>query len=366
MKKTHLFTIHFIGTPCASIVPTSLQVFRLGSFPFKGTNFMKHFFSMISACLILSCTSPNKASQVKVLNSAQSSNKKILVIVSAADTFELAKGFKIESGYFISELGPTLRKLSAEGYSIDFATPGGKQPTIDTHGLDLNFYMIGGLTNASTAAAERDRDLKSAEQHFGRVKFSTNKVAPELENLLSDFKSKQINNKVTELPLLTLEEMTAESKLNSYAGLYIPGGHAPKEDLVYSAALGTILRHFHENKKPTAIICHAPITLLSTMNGWNFDVKVTDQMKANFPYLGYKITLGSAQEEWLLENLLYLRGQKLKYYVEKEAMEAGLIVNNNRIPSTKQVVVDRELLTGANPASTAELADKFYAALQGQ
>lgn len=288
---------------------------------------------------------------------------RVLVVVSAADTFELASGHLIESGYFISELGRALRKLDDLGFTADFATPGGKIPTIDTHGLDLNFYMVGDLTNAAAAARERDLDLAIAEKHFGRLRFSTNKVAPELDNALSDLRRRQEAAGLTEKPMLRLEDLTTDTALERYAGLYVPGGHAPKVDLVFSDAMGKVLRHFHARQKPTAIICHAPIVLLSTMPDWDPARPVTAAMQANFPYAGYQITLGSKKEEWLLENALYLKGHKLKYYVEDEAREAGLRVNTQRVPSTSQVVTDWELLTGANPASTRALAEKFADAL---
>ena len=40
-------------------------------------------------------------------------------------------------------------------------------------------------------------------------------------------------------------------------------GHAPLEDLKLNKDLGRILLHFHAAQRPTAIICHAPIALLS-------------------------------------------------------------------------------------------------------
>lgn len=35
------------------------------------------------------------------------------------------------------------------------------------------------------------------------------------------------------------------------------------EDLKADKDLGRILRHFHTKQRPTAVICHAPIALLS-------------------------------------------------------------------------------------------------------
>jgi len=38
------------------------------------------------------------------------------------------------------------------------------------------------------------------------------------------------------------------------------------EDLWKDRSLRTVLRHFHANAKPTALICHAPIALLAAMD----------------------------------------------------------------------------------------------------
>jgi len=54
-----------------------------------------------------------------------------------------------------------------------------------------------------------------------------------------------------------------EGDLQRYAGLLIPGGHAPLIDLANNPEVGALLRHFHQAGKPTAAICHGPIALLS-------------------------------------------------------------------------------------------------------
>jgi len=106
------------------------------------------------------------------------------------------------------------------------------------------------------------------------------------------------------------------------------------------------------------------MVLLSAMDGvYDPFTPLTPAQKDNFIYKGYNITIGSKKEELILENFLYLAGSRLQYYVEEETREAGLQVHAFRIPSTSQVVVDRELLTGANPSSIYQLTNKFVNAL---
>ncbi len=166
-------------------------------------------------------------------------------------------------------------------------------------------------------------------------------------------------------PLLKTEEIASDpQRLASYAGVFFPGGHAPKVDLLSSRDVGSILMAFHKAKKPTAIVCHAPILLLTAFpGGWTPGREPTEGEKEAFIYKGYNATIGSVVEEKILENFIYLKGRKLKFYVAPELRRAGLSVDTTRFPTSSQVVVDRELLTGANPALTYELGERFVEAL---
>jgi putative intracellular protease/amidase len=48
---------------------------------------------------------------------------------------------------------------------------------------------------------------------------------------------------------------------------YVPGGHAPMQDLLADPALGRLLRAFHAEGKTTALVCHGPIALPRRWNG---------------------------------------------------------------------------------------------------
>ncbi|MEP7457713.1 DJ-1/PfpI family protein, partial [Phyllobacterium sp. SB3] len=62
----------------------------------------------------------------------------------------------------------------------------------------------------------------------------------------------------------TLASVVAEGT-DGYVGLFIPGGHAPMADLISDKNLGKILTSFHDTGRPTGIICHGPIVLLSAL-----------------------------------------------------------------------------------------------------
>ncbi len=56
-----------------------------------------------------------------------------------------------------------------------------------------------------------------------------------------------------------------EGGLDGYDGVFVPGGHAPAVDLMQDPDVGTILRHFHEAAKPTALLCHGPVAVAAAM-----------------------------------------------------------------------------------------------------
>ncbi|WP_299587585.1 DJ-1/PfpI family protein [uncultured Microbulbifer sp.] len=302
-------------------------------------------------------------------------NGKVLVVVSAADQLILKNGGVVESGYFVSELSETLRQLEDNGYEVDIATPKGKTPVIDGYGLQMYFYKASVVSNwpqyslypKAKAQEERSKDITTAMKYFGRLKFTNRYANDEVSAFLDDIEYKMEQQQITEKPLLSLESLAQSKHLKKYDGIYIPGGHAPKTDLLFSKELGNILTYFHEEKKPTAIICHAPIVLLTAMEG-TYDpfTPPTEEQKNSFIYKGYNITLGNKSEELILEKFLYLKGSRLEYYVAEKAKEAGLKVNNLRVPSMSQVIEDRELITGANPSSVYTLANRFVAKLNNR
>ena len=55
------------------------------------------------------------------------------------------------------------------------------------------------------------------------------------------------------------------SGLDQYDAVFVPGGHGPMIDLLDDPDAGTVMRHFHETSKPTAVLCHGPISLLSAL-----------------------------------------------------------------------------------------------------
>ncbi|KAL3432335.1 isoprenoid synthase domain-containing protein [Aspergillus tetrazonus] len=247
--------------------------------------------------------------------------KRILIVLSDANYFPLKKpagsgegsssNSKIvdqPSGFFLMELAKPLQKLLDAGHEVTFASPEGREPQPDPNSESLlafagNFY-------------ERQRENELLE----RMKKENGFTKPRKLSSISD------------------------DELKSFAGVFIPGGHAPLADLGDNKDLGRILEYFHKENKPTAAICHGPYALLST--------KVSG---GEFAYKGYKITSWSNAEEKVMESMLGGEVEK----VETALMNAGAEMVEGAKEKVGQTTLHRELLTGGNPMAADELGNRF-------
>src|ERR1700733_5272995 len=152
------------------------------------------------------------------------SKSKVLVVMASAKALELKGGKTYSTGYYLNGVLIPYRKLVEAGYEPVIANPKGDLPVMDANSNNAMFF--GG------------DDAARADAH---------KFAEGLE-LLKRPK--------------TLAAIVAEGT-SGYVGLFIPGGHAPMADLLKDKNLGKILTSFHETGRPTGIVCHGPIVLLS-------------------------------------------------------------------------------------------------------
>ncbi|MCK8125887.1 type 1 glutamine amidotransferase domain-containing protein [Pseudoalteromonas sp. 2CM39R] len=245
----------------------------------------------------------------------------VLVILSSETTMDLADGQSIGTGYYLNEFGVPAKALVDAGYELVLATPKGNAPQVDKKSVSTDYF-------------DGDEAKMQSIQRF---------VAS-----LPDIKD-----------TASLSEILA-GDLSQYEAVFIPGGHAPLIDLANNPEVGEILRHFNKQGKPTAAICHGPITLLSAQvqpNSYYQAIKDGEKASANnWIYDGYKMTIFSDPEERVFESSL--EGKKLKFYPAMAMEKAG---GNMAFASEWQpnVVVDRELITGQNPFSDKLLAEKL-------
>ena len=232
--------------------------------------------------------------------------KEILVVLSGEHTLLLKNGKTAETGFYLNELAVPLEELINAGYKPVITTPSGKRPSLD-HDSDSNKYFHGDETAYQKAKKLIDGLILSKNSRI---------------RALSDFTSKEIDH---------------------FSAVFVPGGHAPMIDLYNSVELGKVLRRFHELRRPTALICHGPVSLLSAQ---------TDG--SDWIYRGYHMTVFNDSEERKAEQKKL--GGSLAFYPEDALRDAGAILESG-VVGTSHVVEDRELLTGQNPASDEEFGN---------
>ncbi|KAI9015385.1 class I glutamine amidotransferase-like protein [Hyaloraphidium curvatum] len=251
------------------------------------------------------------ATSVPTSPTAGAPGKKILVVLSSSDHVTLEGGRTEPTGFFMNELCTPLAKLLENGYTVEFANPKGTMPASDPTSMSLLWYL------GSSAARDKHKDL------IERMKHEANFSSPRRFADISD------------------------AELEGFAGLFIPGGHAPLEDLAHDEDLGRIIMHFHRTGKTIGAICHGPVALISTMK---------DPRHEKFAFETYKMTAYSNKEE-VLNEIKWMH--KVKIHVESELAKHGALFSSSILPLGVHVVEDRELVTGQNPSSASSFADAF-------
>ncbi len=266
---------------------------------------------------------------------AQSQQKgKILVLVSSGHGLPLKDGkIYAGAGYYLNELTVPVRALMADGYEITFANPKGNTPQLDLNSATAQFF--GGDENRL--------------QDYLRFHDSLNG----LKN------PDRISDVIT-------------SGLDQYDAVFVPGGHGPMIDLLDDPNVGIVMRHFHETSKPTAVLCHGPISLLAAFPN---AVEVVDALKAgdaadavrakakDWIYAGYKMTIFSTAEEQQREPVEI--GGKVLFYPDYALQVAGGDVSVVA-PWQSYVLQDRELISGQNPFSDEALLKLLLQALKNK
>lgn len=228
----------------------------------------------------------------------------VLFVLTSSDHWTLADGSTHPTGFWAEEVAAPYRVFTEAGHEVVVATPGGVVPTVDQ--ASLTAEANGGEETATEIAATLER-----------------------------------------MTVLSQPRRLEEIHTADYAAIFYPGGHGPMEDLATNTTSGELLTSVLDSGKPLGVLCHAPAALLPAQR--------TD---GSWPFAGYRLTGFTNTEEqqagladhapWLLQDRLEAAGAN---FVEGQAWGSN-------------VVVDRNLYTGQNPASSTELAQQIVAALR--
>lgn len=228
---------------------------------------------------------------------------KIVFVMTGADSWTLADGTQHPTGYWAEEFVAPHRVFTEAGYEIVVATPAGVPPTVDRASL----------------APEMNGGQEAADE-----------IAAALEAITAPREP------------VKLEDVD----LADYAAVFYPGGHGPMEDLAVSSDSARVLTAALESGKPLGVVCHAPAAMLAT------------ESEGGSPFRGYRVT-GFTNTEEAQVGL----ADKARWLLQDRLTALGVEFSEGE-PWTPNVVVDRNLHTGQNPASSEPLATEMLKAMR--
>ncbi|MEH6448141.1 MAG: type 1 glutamine amidotransferase domain-containing protein [Oleispira sp.] len=261
-----------------------------------------------------------------VAGSQMAAAENILVVMSDKDQLKLKGTDVYQTGFYLNELMQPVKLFLDAGHELTFATPKGLAPTMDKVSDNVMFF-------ANEQALKEHKAL--------------------LESL------KLVDT--SESPVISLSRVE-QIGYDHFDAIYVPGGHAPMNDLLQDKQMGALLTNFHNNQKVTALVCHGPIALISTLPNAEQFVASLNAGKApkkpqDWIYDGYNMTVFSNNEEEAGKG--WLGGGEMKFYPQTALELAGGEYSQSAKVWHPNVVIDRELITGQNPASAVNVAQEI-------
>ena len=226
------------------------------------------------------------------------SKSKILVIFTEQKNMEMQNGKLFSTGNHPVETLVPMLHLKNAGFDFEIATPTGKPVVLEMW-----------------AFPEKDGQVKSLYNEY--------KSSFEQPKNLQDFVD------------------TSLSAPESYAAVFVPGGHGAMLGIPEDQNVRKILNWAHENELFTVSLCHGPAALLATT--------LNDQ---KFLYAGYNMAVFPHSVDKMTPKIGYLPGQVPWELSEKLTSLGATIVNTK---ADKTVCLDRKLITGASPLAANEL-----------
>jgi molecular chaperone Hsp31 and glyoxalase 3 len=228
----------------------------------------------------------------------QGKKSKILVIFTEEKNLKMKNGKFFSTGNHPVEALLPMLHLKNAGFEFEIATPTGK-PVV--------FEMW--------AFPEKDEHVKAI--------YNENKTSFEKPLKLSEFIKSSFHHS------------------ESFAAVFVPGGHGAMIGVPEDKSVATILRWANEKDLFTISLCHGPGAFLST---------TLDNQE--FLYKGYNMAVFPDSVDNKTPMFGYLPG-KMPYGLSEKLKNLGVNLMNTKMDKT--VCIDRRLITGSSPLASNEL-----------
>lgn len=243
-------------------------------------------------------TSPKTNFENIAYTKYQGSKSKILVIFTEQKNMEMQNGKLFSTGnHPVEALLPMLHLRNA-GFDFEIATPTGKPVVFEMWAMPNEDENVMGIYNEHKASFEKPKKLQDfIDSSFGNT--------------------------------------------DSYAAVFVPGGHGAMLGIPEDANVGTILHWAHQNDLFTISLCHGPGSFLATL--------LNNQ---EFIYKGYKMAVFPDSVDKMTPKIGYLPGQ-MPWRLGEKLTTLGANIINKKADDT--CCVDRKLITGASPEAANAL-----------
>jgi putative intracellular protease/amidase len=245
-----------------------------------------------------------------------------------------------------------LQMLLDAGYTVEFANPAGNVPVMDIRSDNSSYF--GDIDGAS------DEERAAARAEYAELRALCSELG--VCGAAGEVRGTQ--------PARELAEVVAgiESGESDYAGVMVPGGHAPMQDLIVDPDYGTLLRHY-AGRKPIGLICHAPVSLIAALpDPQSFiaafeadDIAAMETQRADWPFAGAEIAVFTTAEEQVAEGGQL--GGEVRFYPDAILEAAGATVT--RAPEWQSnSIVSGLLVTGQNPGTHTDFGNALLELLE--
>ena len=223
---------------------------------------------------------------------------KILVICTEQKDMQMKNGKKFSTGNHPVEAILPMLHLRDAGFEFNIVTPTGKPVVFEMWAMPNKDQNVINLYNEYEKQFENPGSLKDF-----------------VENSLDDDQS--------------------------YAAVFIPGGHGAMLGIPEDLNVGKVLRWAHKKDLFTITLCHGPGSLLST----NLD-------ENEFIYKGYQMAVFPDSVDKQTPLVGYLPGH-MPWKLCEKLTDLGVSIINKK--SDNSTCIDRKLITGASPLAANEL-----------
>jgi putative intracellular protease/amidase len=229
----------------------------------------------------------------------------------------MKNGEKYPSVVWAEEFSVPFSKFEQAGFQIDVATVDGEVPQVDVSSISEEYQKY----FRPEGTYDNDEEI---------VKF---------------YHTVMDNNSQLKQPLNVSQIQQAD--VSSYDAIFYVGGHGCLEDTSKSVETANIGKWSFQAGKLVGIVCHGHCGILNA----------TDNA-GEFLFKGFQMTCMSEDEEKLTK----LWGQ-MPFVLQRRLEELGVQYSKSPVTWGSYVVEDRNLITGQNPYSSREIADRMVARL---